>query len=51
VTPPPGAQPFRSQMAALEMVRRHDDPKPADAHLRHALGPSETPPVRNVPPA
>jgi polyphosphate kinase len=46
-----GAQGFRSQMAALELVRRHDEPKPADALLRHAPGPTEMAPTRNVPPA
>ena len=46
-----GAQGFRSQMAALELVRRHDEPKPADALLRHAPGPPETAPTRNVPSA
>ena len=46
---PAGASPFRSQMAALELVRRHDEPKPADALLRHAAGPVEPAPVRTVP--
>jgi polyphosphate kinase len=46
-----GGPGFRSQMAALELVRRHDEPKPADALLRHAPGPPETAPTRNVPPA
>ncbi len=46
-----GGPGFRSQMAALELVRRHDEPKPADALLRHAPGPAEAAPTRNVPPA
>jgi polyphosphate kinase len=46
-----GGPGFRSQMAALELVRRHDEPKPTDALLRHAPGPPETTPARNVPPA
>jgi polyphosphate kinase len=46
---PAGATGFRSQMAALELVRRHDEPKPADALLRHATGPAEAAPARTVP--
>ncbi len=51
VTPHGGGPGFRSQMAALELVRRHDDSKAADARLRHAPGPTELPANRNVPPA
>ncbi|MGO8968028.1 MAG: polyphosphate kinase 1 [Myxococcaceae bacterium] len=51
VTPHGGGPGFRSQMAALELVRRHDDSKGADARLRHAPGPAESPATRNVPPA
>ena len=40
VTPHAGDAGFRSQMAALELVRRHDESKPADARLRHSPGPA-----------
>jgi polyphosphate kinase len=48
VGPAGGSAPFRSQMAALELVRRHDEPKPADVLLRHAAGPVEPAPPRTV---
>ena len=48
VAPAAGSTAFRSQMAALELVRRHDEPKPADALLRHAAGPVEPAPPRPV---
>ena len=48
VSPAAGAAPFRSQTAALELVRRHDEAKPADALLRHAAGPVEATPPRTV---
>ncbi len=51
VTPHAGGAGFRSQMAALELVRRHDESKPADARLRHTPGPAEPSVTRNVPPA
>ncbi len=45
-----GGAGFRSQMAALELCRRHDEPKPADARLRHSPGPADSPAPRNIPP-
>ncbi len=51
VPPHAGGAGFRSQMAALELVRRHDESKPADARLRHTPGPAEPSATRNVPPA
>jgi polyphosphate kinase len=49
VPPSAGGAGFRSQMAVLELVRRHDELKPADAMLRHASGPPEPAPSRTVP--